>query len=157
MIDEPHAFEDDIVVKEAFEGGEVIYSAYANGQLIIRYPPRRAGNAMVARQLAGPALTEARLKKDLLDIVTWFSATHRGHECEIVIYRYLYQRRHKAISHLLVFSDPENRSQITAIVVEAFKSFGWTIDPKGTSSVEWFEDPTCLKCRRIADYRRWVG
>jgi hypothetical protein len=37
MIDEPHAFEDDIVIEEMRENGEMIYSAYADGQLIDRY------------------------------------------------------------------------------------------------------------------------
>jgi len=57
MIDKPHAIE------EAFEGSEVIYSAYADGQFINRDPAHWTGNAMVATELAGLALSEATLKK----------------------------------------------------------------------------------------------
>jgi len=51
-----HALEDDITIEHEFENGEVIYLAYTAGQLIERYPPRRAGNAKVAKQLAAGVL-----------------------------------------------------------------------------------------------------
>jgi hypothetical protein len=139
MIDEPHAFEDDIVIEEMRENGEMIYSAYADGQLIDRYSPRRAGNTMVARQLAGAALSNLTLNKDLEDIAVWFGEVHSNLDEHFVIHRYRYQRWHKIVSHIVVFAAPERRRQIKLIVAEAFQCFGWIIDPDGGSDVEWFE------------------
>jgi predicted AlkP superfamily pyrophosphatase or phosphodiesterase len=136
-----HAFEDDITIEQAFENGEVIYLAYTAGQLIERYPPRRAGNAKVAKQLAAGVLSNKILNKDLLDVAAWFADTHPTLPGHFSLQRYRFQRWHKVFSHIIVFSTPDVRERFTAIVGEAFRALGWQINPHGGSSADWLETP----------------
>jgi hypothetical protein len=151
MNDAPHAFEDDITIGQEVENDEVIYSAYANGDLIKRYPPCQAGNAMVARQLATGALSNLRLNRDLLDVATWFAETNLALTGHFSLQRYRFQRWHKVFSQIVVFSTPDARWQIKVIVAEAFHSLGWQINPDGGSSVEWLETPVLTE---ISAHRR---
>jgi hypothetical protein len=149
-----HAFEDDITIEHEFENGEVIYLAYTAGQLIERYPPRRAGNAKVAKQLAAGVLSNKILNKDLLDIAAWFADTHSTLPAHLSLQRYRFQKWHKVFSHIIVFSAADGRSQIKSVVAEAFHSLGWQIDPDGGSSVEWFETPTLTE---LSAHRRLLA
>jgi len=139
MENEPDVFEDKIVIEEELKDNDTVYAAYADGKFIGRYGPGRARNQMVARQLAGVALSISTLDKDLLEITTWFSAMHSDYSCEIIVHRFHYHCQYKAISHLLIISEPANRPQIKEIIAEAFLALGWIIDPNGTARVDWFE------------------
>jgi len=46
MTDAPHAFENDVIIEQEVKNGEVIYSAYADGDLIKRYPISRGTRTM---------------------------------------------------------------------------------------------------------------
>ena len=141
MTDAPHAFENDVIIEQEVKNGEVVYSAYAAGDLIKRYPPCQARNAMVARQLATGALSNLTLNRDLLDVAAWFAETPPTLPGHFSLQRYRYQKWHKVFSHIIVFSTPAVREQFEAVVAEAFRSLGWHIDPDGGSGVEWFETP----------------
>jgi hypothetical protein len=141
MTDAPHAFENDVTIEQEVENGEVIYSAYADGKLIRRYPPSHARNAMVARQLATGALSNLTLNRDLLDVAAWFAETHPILPGHFSLQRYRFQTWHKVFSHIVVFSTPTVREQFEAIVGEAFRALGWQISPHGGSSADWLETP----------------
>jgi hypothetical protein len=141
MTDVPHAFENDIIIEQDVENGEVIYSAYADGDLIKRYPPCQARNAMVARQLATGALSTLTLNSDLLDVAAWFAETHPALPGHFSLQRYRFQKWRKVFSHIIVFSTPAVREQFEAIVEEAFCALGWQINPHGGSSADWLETP----------------
>jgi hypothetical protein len=141
MTDAPHAFEHDVTIKQEVENGEVIYSAYADGELIKRYPPCQARNAMVARQLATRALSNLRLNRDLIDVAVWFTETHPALPGHFSLQRYRHQKWHREFSHIIVFSTSDVRSQIKGILAEAFYSLDWQINPDGESGVDWLETP----------------
>lgn len=141
MTDAPHAFENDIIIEQEVENGDVIYSAYTDGHLIKRYSPCQARNAMVARQLATRALSTLTLNSDLLDVAAWFAETHPTLPRNFSLQRYRYQRWQKVFAHIIVFSTPDLRLQIETIVGDAFRALGWQINPDGGSSVEWLETP----------------
>jgi hypothetical protein len=141
MIDAPHAFENDVTIEQEVENGEVIYSAYADGKLIKRYPPSQARNPMVARQLATGALSNLTLNRDLLDVAAWFAEAHPTLPGQFSLQRYRFQKWQKVFSHIIVFSAPNVRLQIETIVGDAFHALGWHINPDGGSSVDWLETP----------------
>jgi|GEM_PF-2698170 hypothetical protein len=137
----PHEFEDDLRIVQTIEDGQIFFCAYSNEALFRKYPTDRAGNAKVAMQLAVVALSQVKLNEDIYDIAVWFNETYRDLRGRFSINRYRYQRHRKLISHIIVFSAANVRSDIETVVAEAFVALGWQIDSKGSSSVEWLDAP----------------
>jgi len=139
MVNEPHAFEDDIDIVETVENGETVFSAFVDGMIFRQYASNRAGNITVAMQLAVVALSRTKLSEDVLNVAVWFSETKPNLKGYFVVDRYRFQHPCKVISHIVVASKAEVRADIELIVGEAFEALGWIIDSQGGSSVEWFD------------------